>query len=288
MGIAELQVPPKAVLEIFESKSVSTGMKCAAPGGVNLTVGGKNSDASGAVQLIPLALTLRTGVAIDLFSSWLHRKLNCAGVRHIRINGVEIEVTTETIRMALSEFADVELASAAHDDDVPEESSNLQSLPATMISEEEIIAGKDAVICLRVPPDVGLEQYVPGSAIQKCSVCQSDVLVAPSTQRILAHGENEIVCMECWTAANPPEPTDEEHQNKLRQLEVCKQAGEQAYDDMYEKAHHSSDAAAFFSNAKESFHTAIGLARELGLEQEVEKLEQRLAHIKAAFRSQFS
>jgi len=82
--------------------------------------------------------------------------------------------------------------------------------------------------------------------------------------------------------------TPEERENKLRQLETCRQAGEQAYDDLYEKAHSSSAATAYYSDAKESFHTAIGLARELGLEQEVEKLEKRLEHIKSVFRSQFS
>jgi hypothetical protein len=82
--------------------------------------------------------------------------------------------------------------------------------------------------------------------------------------------------------------TPEERENKLRQLETCRLAGEQAYDDLYEKAHSSSAATAYYSDAKESFYTAIGLARELGLEQEVEKLEKRLEHIKSVFRSQFS
>jgi hypothetical protein len=105
---------------------------------------------------------------------------------------------------------------------------------------------------------------------------------------ILAHRENQIVCMECWTQAQPPEMSAEEHANKLRQLEICKQGGEQAYDDLYEKAHRPSDATAYYSDAKEFFHTAIGLAKELGLEEEVEMLEKRLDHIKSVFRSQFS
>jgi hypothetical protein len=51
------------------------------------------------------------------------------------------------------------------------------------------------------------EEYVRGSTIEKCSACGCDVLAAPSTQTILAQGENEIVCIECWTEAHPPEAT---------------------------------------------------------------------------------
>jgi len=79
--------------------------------------------------------------------------------------------------------------------------------------------------------------------------------------------------------------TDREVQ--LRQLEHLKAMGEKAYDDLYE-AHTSSDATACYSDAKESFYEAIGLARRLGLDVEAEALSQRLAHIKAVFRSQFA
>jgi hypothetical protein len=82
--------------------------------------------------------------------------------------------------------------------------------------------------------------------------------------------------------------TQQERENKLRQLALCKQTGEQAYDDMYEKAHSPSAATGYYSDAKESFYTAIGLARELGLKQEIEDLEKRLEHIKSVFRSQFN
>lgn len=63
--------------------------------------------------------------------------------------------------------------------------------------------------------------------------------------------------------------------------------GEKAYDDMYE-AHFPSGATAFYSDAKECYYDAIGLARRMGLEEETEVLEKRLAHIKAVFRSQFT
>jgi DNA-binding SARP family transcriptional activator len=81
--------------------------------------------------------------------------------------------------------------------------------------------------------------------------------------------------------------TEEERQAKLASLARCKQFGEKAYDDMYE-AHSSSGARGCYSDAKEAFYDAIGLAAELGLPDEAETLRKRLEHIKAVFRSQFA
>jgi hypothetical protein len=61
---------------------------------------------------------------------------------------------------------------------------------------------------------------------------------------------------------------------------------EQAYDEMYD-AMNATDAAARYSDAKEALYDAIGLARSLGHTDVVERLEARLAHIKAVFRAQF-
>ncbi len=80
---------------------------------------------------------------------------------------------------------------------------------------------------------------------------------------------------------------DTERQAMLEQLEHLKAMGEKAYDDMYE-AHSSSGANVCYSDAKECFWDAIGLAERLGLKEEAEALEKRLAHIKAVFRSQFT
>ena len=87
---------------------------------------------------------------------------------------------------------------------------------------------------------------------------------------------------------NAPEMTPGERESRLGRLRELKAGGEQAYDDMYEKAHSPSDAAMYYSDAKEFFYSAIEVARELGLAEEVEALEKRLAHIKAVFRSQFT
>ena len=62
---------------------------------------------------------------------------------------------------------------------------------------------------------------------------------------------------------------------------------EAAYDKMYD-ATSSTEAAARYSDAKEAMRDAIGLARRLGQGAVADRLEARLAHIKAVFRSQFS
>jgi hypothetical protein len=79
----------------------------------------------------------------------------------------------------------------------------------------------------------------------------------------------------------------ENREEKLSQLTRLKAMGEKAYDDMYE-AHSARDAAVCYSDAKESFYDAIGLANRLGLTDEAETLSKRLEHIKAVFRSQFT
>jgi len=75
--------------------------------------------------------------------------------------------------------------------------------------------------------------------------------------------------------------TDEE---RLHKLEA---EAEAAYDKMYD-AHDPSGAGVCYSDAKEALYDAIGLARKLGKADVVARLEERLAHIKAVFRSQFS
>jgi hypothetical protein len=74
---------------------------------------------------------------------------------------------------------------------------------------------------------------------------------------------------------------------QLAHLEHLKAMGEKYYDDMYE-AHSSSGATGCYSDAKDCYRDAIALARSLGLEAETKALEDRLAHIKAVFRSQFA
>ena len=82
-------------------------------------------------------------------------------------------------------------------------------------------------------------------------------------------------------------PDEAELGAEPEQLAHLKAMGEKAYDDMYE-AHSPSDANARYSDAKECYYDAIGLANRLGLKEESDALSARLAHIKAVFRSQFT
>ncbi len=70
----------------------------------------------------------------------------------------------------------------------------------------------------------------------------------------------------------------------LRWLEA---QAETSYSNMYE-SHSFSAATAHYSDAKEYLYDAIGLARRLGKDADERRLSDRLAHIKAVFRSQFS
>jgi len=74
---------------------------------------------------------------------------------------------------------------------------------------------------------------------------------------------------------------------ELEKLAFHKQQAEEAYSEMYE-AHSPSHAGACYSDAKEALYSAITIAQQLGADDAVKRLEARLAHIKAVFRSQFT
>jgi hypothetical protein len=65
------------------------------------------------------------------------------------------------------------------------------------------------------------------------------------------------------------------------------EAAEASYTLMYD-ARTPSDATAHYSDAKEALYDAIAAAREAGQSATAERLEKRLQHIKAVFRSQFT
>ena len=74
--------------------------------------------------------------------------------------------------------------------------------------------------------------------------------------------------------------------SELERLALLEQQAEQSYDAMYE-AHSASHAAACFSEVKEALYAAINIAHRIQPES-VKRLEARLDHIKAVFRSQFT
>jgi hypothetical protein len=73
-------------------------------------------------------------------------------------------------------------------------------------------------------------------------------------------------------------------EQRLRRLEAL---AEEAYDEMYD-ARNASHVTACYSEVKDAMREAIGLARQLGQTDVEKRLEARLAHIKAVFRSQFT
>lgn len=75
--------------------------------------------------------------------------------------------------------------------------------------------------------------------------------------------------------------------SERERMTALERQAEEAYDRMYD-ATSPSDATARYSDAKEALYTAIGIAHSLGDAITAERLEARLAHIKAVFRSQFT
>jgi hypothetical protein len=73
----------------------------------------------------------------------------------------------------------------------------------------------------------------------------------------------------------------------IKRLQFYEAEAEDAYTNMYD-ATDKTTAAAHYSNAKEALHTAIGLAIGQGDNKVTERLQARLAQVKAVFRSQFS
>ena len=75
-----------------------------------------------------------------------------------------------------------------------------------------------------------------------------------------------------------------EHLDPVIDLEAKAEA---AYEAMYE-AGDLRAAGVCFSEAKELFRDAIEVASSVGATVKIARLEARLAHLKAVFRSQFS
>lgn len=68
-------------------------------------------------------------------------------------------------------------------------------------------------------------------------------------------------------------------------LDRLKARAEEIYDEMYE-ASGPAAAGAYFSEIKEIFFTAVNLAKEMGLEDEVMDIRKRLEHIRSVYESQ--
>lgn len=88
------------------------------------------------------------------------------------------------------------------------------------------------------------------------------------------------------TAPGAPEDAGSSGAEGIERLRFHEAEAEDAYSKMYD-ATDPTTAAGHYSDAKEALHTAIKLATDLEDREATERLQVRLAHIKAVFRSQF-
>lgn len=87
-----------------------------------------------------------------------------------------------------------------------------------------------------------------------------------------------------WFLRKLPWETPAGPMSDEERLAWLKEQGEKFYDMMYDSGSPGSD----YRLSKESFEDAISLALKMGRSDEAEALRERLDHIKAIYRSQFS
>jgi hypothetical protein len=96
----ELGVSARALFDLFDSRQVSSGMSREVPGGAMIRLGEMPMQKSDlpiqATAFVPILVTIGSGVAINLFSSWLYEKLKGEDKarRMMTINRKVVEVTT--------------------------------------------------------------------------------------------------------------------------------------------------------------------------------------------------
>ena len=107
------------------------------------------------------------------------------------------------------------------------------------------------------------------------------------TFRMIRLTDNRVVWTTLPLKASPTETAFHRSDAELGRdsLRRLKALGEKYYDQMYESRR---GATGCYSNAKDAYSDAIGLANKLGMKEEAEALSKRLDHIKAVFRSQFT
>jgi hypothetical protein len=104
--ILEIDSSPIFPCELFDSNSISVGMKRDVPGGAKIELGElplQKRDI-GAVQcLVPIVLTFGRDVVVGVLVSWLYEKLTTKHVRELLINHTRIEITEEAITKVIIE-----------------------------------------------------------------------------------------------------------------------------------------------------------------------------------------
>ncbi len=101
----------------------------------------------------------------------------------------------------------------------------------------------------------------------------------------LTDGRTIVTTMPMKSSPHESPAIRSERDLKLSQLRKLKALGEKYYDQMYDAR---TGLSGLYADIKDSFRDAVALASELGLMEESKILGERLEHIKAVFRSQFS
>ena len=101
----------------------------------------------------------------------------------------------------------------------------------------------------------------------------------------LTDGRTIVTTMPMKSSPHETPASRSDRDLQLSQLRKLKALGEKYYDQMYDAR---TGLSGLYANMKDAFRDAIALSSELGLAEESRKLGERLEHIKAVFRSQFS
>ena len=107
----------------------------------------------------------------------------------------------------------------------------------------------------------------------------------PGTEAGLQEGQQEGPGPKDAESAAELEPLEgdqpDDDDSRLKALEAL---AEEAYGEMYDTRYPTG----CYSRAKEAFYDAITLADRLGRQEDVERLQKRLQHVKEVFRRQFT
>lgn len=145
-------------------------------------------------------------------------------------------------------------------------------------TEQQLAPVTPTIICIRVDQMAG--DPVAGSYRGRCSRCGAEVLVAPSSHRMLSLGAQPL-CLSC--AAVDRSAAEIERAENIARL---KAKAEAAYDDIY-NMHDDRQIAEKVEFALAWLRSAAQLEREAGLTADADATEKRAQHIRTVYRHQF-
>lgn len=104
----EIEIPPSALRDVFESDDISVGMTKQLPGEATIRLlPGEVQHRSMAYDAAPIftaLLNIGKDVSVGIISAWLYDRLKRSKVRRFRVNRRFVEeITPESIRKSLEE-----------------------------------------------------------------------------------------------------------------------------------------------------------------------------------------